>query len=278
MLNVENPNSIEETVAVQGSVEEVSSGEVERALRRMKLGKVNGSSGLSADLLKAAGESVIPRLVVIFNEILSTSTSPEERTHSVTVPIFKGKGDPLFCSKYRVVCILEHGMKIWEKVLAVRLGVLTNIHGSQFGFMPGKSTTDAIFCLRHIQTMYRAKNKLLYHIFINLENAFDRVPISAIQWALRRQGVPELLVRAVMQLYVGWSTRVLAAGGLSDGFEIGVGVHQGSVLSPLLFNLVLEEATEECTRGAPWSMLYADDLVLTAETHPRVVDEFGRWL
>jgi len=143
--------------------------------------------------------------------------------------------------------------------------------------MPGKSTTDAIFCLRHIQAKYREKNKLLYHIFVDLEKAFDRVPRSAIQWALRRQGVPELLVKAVMQLYVGSSTRVLAAGGLSDMLEIGVGVHQGSVLSPFLFNLVLEEAAKGCSRGAPWSMLYADDLVLTAETLAEVVEEFRRW-
>ena len=80
-----------------------------------------------------------------------------------------------------------------------------------------------------------------------------------------------------MQLYVGSSTRVLAAGGLSDELRIGVGVHQGSVLSPLLFNLVLEEATKDCSRGAPWSMLYADDLVLTAETHAGVIEEFRRW-
>ena len=277
LLNVENPNSFEETVAVQGPIVEVTPDEVKRALRGMKLGKANGPSGISADLLKAAEEFVIPKLVAIFNEILSTGLSPEEWTHSVTVPIYKGKGDPLMCGKYRGVRILEHGMKIWEKVLAVRLGALTNIHGSQFGFMPGKSTTDAIFCLRHIQAKYRAKNKLLYHIFVDLEKAFDRVPRSAIQWALRRQGVPELLVKAVMQLYVGSSTRVLAAGGLSDMLEIGVGVHQGSVLSPLLFNLVLEEATKECTRGAPWSILYADDLVLTAETLAEVVEEFRRW-
>ena len=129
LLNVENPNIIEETAVVLGPVEEVTFNEVERALRGMKLGKAIGPSGLSADLLKAAGENIVPKLTVLFNEILSAGISPEEWTHSVTVPIYKGKGDPLMCSKYRGVRILEHGMRIWEKVLAGRLGALTNNHG-----------------------------------------------------------------------------------------------------------------------------------------------------
>ena len=69
----------------------------------------------------------------------------------------------------------------------------------------------------------------------------------------------------------------MAAGGLSEELGLSVGVHQGSPLSPLLFNMVIEEATKECTKQAPWSMLYADDLVLTAETRDGVVEEFKRW-
>ena len=168
-------------------------------------------------------------------------------------------------------------MKIWEKLLAARLGATCKIHDSQFGFMPGKSTADAIFCLRHVQSLYMAKHRPLYHVFVDLEKAFDRIPRAAVTWALRRQGVPEQLVKAIMLLHVGSTTRVLAAGGLSEELGLSVGVHQGSTLSPLLFNLVMEEATKECTRQAPWSMLYADDLVLTAETWDGVVEEFKKW-
>ena len=48
-------------------------------------------------------------------------------------------------------------------------------------------------------------------------------------------------------------------------------------MSPLLFNLVMEEATKECRRGVPWDMLYADDLVLTAESKEEVLEQFNRW-
>ena len=114
-----------------------------------------------------------------------------------------------------------------------------------------------------------------YHIVVDLEKAFDKVPRPAIGWALRRQRVPESLIDLVMALYRETRSRVRVAGETSDSFEIGVGVHQESVLSLLLFILVMEEATRECRVGGLWELLYADDLALTAETQEEVELMFG---
>ena len=81
----------------------------------------------------------------------------------------------------------------------------------------------------------------------------------------------------VMALYSGARSRVRTIAGLSEEFEMKVGVHQGSALSPLLFIIVMEEATKECRKGGPWELLYADDLVLTAETKEEVVEMFKQW-
>ena len=67
--------------------------------------------------------------------------------------------------------------------------------------------------------------------FIDLEKAFDRVPRNVIEWALRKKNVPEGLVQAVMKLYKGAKTRVQVGDGHSEKFDVGVVVHQGSVLS-----------------------------------------------
>ena len=112
---------------------------------------------------------------------------------------------------------------------------------------------------------------------MDLEKAFNKVPRPAIRWALHRQRVLESLIYLVMALYWETRSRVRVAGETSDSFEIGVGVHQGSVLSPLLFILVMEEATRECRVGGLWELLYADDLVLTAETQEEVELMFGEW-
>ena len=81
--------------------------------------------------------------------------------------------------------MLEHGLKIFEKVLDRRLRKLVHVTDEQFGFMPGKSCTDAIFGLRRLQEKYGEKKRKLYHIFIDLEKAFDRVPRKSIESVLR---------------------------------------------------------------------------------------------
>ena len=58
----------------------------------------------------------------------------------------------------------------------------------------------------------------------------------------------------------------VGGGGYSEEFEVKVGVHQGSVLSPLLSIIVLEALSREFHRGVPWEDLYADDLVIIAES------------
>ena len=107
------------------------------------------------------------------------------------------------------------------------------------------STTGAIFTVRQLQEKYNQRKTKLYHIFIDLEKAFDRVPRKVIEWALRRKMVSKRMVEAIMALYVETRTSVKTVAGVSKDFDIGVGVHQGSMLSPLLFIVVMDEVTKE---------------------------------
>ena len=63
-------------------------------------------------------------------------------------------------------------------------------------------------------------------------------------------------------MYDGTSSIVRANGCFSERFEVTVGVHQGSVLSLLLFAIVMEALSCKCHIGCPWELLYADDLVI----------------
>ena len=117
--------------------------------------------------------------------------------------------------------------------------------------MPGKFTTEVIFVMRQLQEKNREIKKRLYHIFVDNEKAFDIVPRRVTRWALRGQRVPERLKEQVMALYHVTRSRVRTVAGLSVEFEMKVGVHQGSTLSPLLFFIVMEEATKQCRKGGP---------------------------
>ena len=113
--------------------------------------------------------------------------------------------------------------------------------------------------------------------FVDLEKAFDRVPRKVIWWALRKLGVDEWIVRLVQGMYSNARSRVRVGEGYSDEFEVKVGVHQGSVLSPLLFIIVLEALSREFRCGVPWEDLYADDLVIIAESLEECVRRLLTW-
>ena len=168
-------------------------------------------------------------------------------------------------------------MEIYEKMLDNRLKAVVKISENQLGFTAGTGTTDGIFILRQIQQKYSEKKKEICHIFVDLEKAFDRVTRAAIRWVLKRQLVPERLVELMMELYSGSKSRIRAAGCELSSFEITVEVHQGSELSHLLFNLVMEEARRECSRRVPWDMLYEDDIVITATSREETDQLFEEW-
>ena len=102
--------------------------------------------------------------------------------------------------------------------------------------------------------------------FVDLEKAFDRLPRKVIWWALRKLGVEEWIVQVVQGMYANVRSHVHVGEGYSTEFEVKAGVHQGSVLSPLLFIIVLEALSREFRSGIPWEDLYADDLVIIAES------------
>ena len=74
--------------------------------------------------------------------------------------------------------------------------------------MPGKETVDTIFIVRRMQEKYQKKDKKLYMCFVDMEKASDRVPRKVMEWTTRKNGLSEVMVRAVMGLYDGSKTRV----------------------------------------------------------------------
>jgi len=106
---------------------------------------------------------------------------------------------------------------------------------------------------------------------VDLEKAFDRVPREVISWAMRKLGVKEWLVSAVMSMYLGAKTTVRTVYGNSKSFAVKVGMHQGSALSPLLFVIVMEAISREFRVALPWELLYADDLAVIAETEQELI-------
>ena len=85
------------------------------------------------------------------------------------------------CGSYRAIKLLGQPIKVLERVLEKMIRCQVSIDNMQFGFMPGKGTTDAIFIMRQVQEKHQSKKKKLYYAFVDLEKAFNRVPREVVR-------------------------------------------------------------------------------------------------
>ena len=280
LLNVEFEwpgDELPEVAPTAGLPPSVSSAQIHKALSRMKCGKAAGPSGITAEMLKAAGEEGVELARQLAEAVFSSGEIPADWEESYILNLYKGKGEALDRGNYRGLKLTDQVMKLLERVLDSYIRNMVCIDEMQFGFVPGRGTTDAIFIVRQLQEKYIAANKPLYFAFVDLEKAFDRVPRKVLWWALRSLGVEEWAVHVIQGMYSNTQSRVRVNGQYSEEFNVGVGVHQGSVLSPLLFILVLETLSHEFRTGVPWELLYADDLVVIADSLEECVSKLKAW-
>ena len=177
----------------------------------------------------------------------------------------QAKGDALECRNFRGSKLLEHEMKMFEKILERRFRILVTVNNMQFGFSPGKGTTDAVFIIQQLQEKHLEVHKDLFFTFVE-KKAYDRVHRDLVYWCLTIRGVPEKLARLIEATYRGASTVVRTTRGRTEEFPIKVGLRQGSGLSLFLFILGLDVISEEFRCGLLCELLFADDLAVATDT------------
>ena len=82
------------------------------------------------------------------------------------------------------------------------------ISKQQYGFMPGKGTTNAMFALRMLMEKYREGQRELHCVFVDLEKAYDRIPWEELWYCMRKSGIVEKYVQLVQDMYEGNSGEV----------------------------------------------------------------------
>ena len=266
LLNTEFPWSEDDLPpidAVLGPPPLITKEETVAAIRSIKNGKAPGPSGIVSGMLKASLETSSEVITSLANAIIREERIPSEWNDSYILSLFKGKGSASALGNYRGLKLTDHVLKVLERTVEKHIREIISVDEMQFGFMPGVGTTDAIFIMSQLQEKYLAKRRNLYLAFVDLEKAFDRVPRKVIWWAMRVAKIPEWMVRVDCEY--------------SNVFSVNVGVHQGSVLSSLLFLIVLEALSREFRTGCPWEFLYADDLAIVTETRDEFKNRHCLW-
>ncbi|GJW00939.1 retrovirus-related pol polyprotein LINE-1 [Tanacetum coccineum] len=209
--------------------------EVRTALQKIGRNKAVGPDQIPIKAWRSLGKEGISLLTSLFNKIFFGAKIPEEWRLSDVIPIFKNKGDAQVCSNYRGIKFIGHTMKFWERVIERRLRRETTASENQFGFMPGRSSVEAIHLIRSLMEKYRERQRDLHFAFLDIEKAYD-------------------------------STRVRTPIGNTEFFPVEVGLHQGSAISPCLFAMILNDLSRGIQEDIPWSMIFVDDIVLVSES------------
>ena len=147
----------------------------------------------------------------------------------------------------------------------------------QAGFRKGRGTRDQIANFCWIIEKAREFQKNIYFCFIDYAKTFDSVDHNKLWTILKEMGISDQLTCLLRNLYAGQETTVRTGHGRKDWFQIGKGVHQGSILSPCSFNLYAEyiirntgldeaQAGIKIARGNINNFRYADDTTLMAES------------
>jgi sorting nexin-29 len=185
-------------------------------------------------------------LYELIKEIWDKETMPRDWTMGVICPIHK-KNDKLVCDNYRGIMLLNMAYKVFAQVLARRLAPVTEslLGEYQCGFRPQRSTMDSIFVVRQVLEKCYEFDVDIHQLYIDFRKAYDSIKRNELKETLKQLKIPGKLRRLVMMTVKETVGKVKFNGDLSNTFKIKRGLRQGYVLSPLLFNLVLERVMRQ---------------------------------
>ena len=197
----------------------------------------------------------------------------------IIIPIFKSGeyDDP---NNYRGICINSCLSKLFTMLLNDRLVIFCDInnliHYNQIGFRRGFRTADHIFTLKTLVDKALYQKKKLYVCFVDFRKAYDTVWRDALFYKLLLNNISKKFVNILRKMYDKLQICVRLQNGLTYPFRSKVGLKQGCNLSPILFNIFINDFVQglsELQTDAPslenlkiGCLLYADDLVLISES------------
>ena len=243
-----------------------------------KKGKASGIDNIPVDVLK--NDTAVSFLHVLFNICFDTGIVPSECGKCIINPIHKSstsdRRDPL---SFRGISLAPSMYKLYCSVLNRRLSSWAEqndkIVDEQNGFRKSRSTTDHILSLTSIIDTRKKVKKSTFCAFIDFKKAYDTIDRNLLWKRLSDIGVSGKMFSALKSLYVSVRSCVRVNSFNTDWFDVHCGLRQGCILSPLLFNLFINDLAiyiksldlgVEIDEEKICLLLYADDIVLLAES------------
>lgn len=272
-INNDNPFHTEMRIAAVGVNDELNSklfdppfteGEMKGSANSFNLKKAPGSDGLTADICLAAITLAPDVFLKLYNKCLELSCFPTIWKEAIVVVLRKpAKQDYSHPKSYRPIGLLSILGKILEKMIIKRINwyILPDLCPRQFGFVPQKSTEDALYAMMNHVRNELNNRKIIVLVSLDIEGAFDSAWWPAIKCRLADSKCPVNLRRMVDDYFYNRKVRVRYAGAECLR-KTTLGCVQGSIGGPTFWNLMLDPLLKELEGMGEYCQAFADDIVL----------------
>ena len=254
---------------------------LDKAIRKLKHKKAAGLDGIRNDIIKTSSRFIKYPLEKLLNLILQSGIFPTSWSDGGIITALHKSGNKDDPSNYRGIWISSSLGKDFCFILKTRLLNFANnhkiLHRSQIGFLPGHRASEHIISLRTLidQSVTHSPIDKLYTCFVHFKKAFDSIWHQGLLYKLLKYNIGGIFYKLISSMYSHSIRCVKDNYTRSQFFNYDKGVRQGCILSPLLFNLYLNELPFILNNNAKDSillpdgshcLLYADDLLLISNS------------
>ena len=264
-----NTKSVEEVMKITGE-------KVKEAARLMKSGKADVSGGYSSDAILNGPDILFDQLACLYWSWCIHGTVTPSLLACAFLPLLKSSlKDPADTGSYRAIAGSSLMLKLFDKVVLLLWGHLLATDTLQFGYKVGTSTTQCSWLVMEVANHFLRNGTSPIMTLLDCSKAFDTCQFSTLFQRLLDRGMPAIIVRVIVRVYEDQYAWVRWGSSKSSMFSIVNGTRQGSILSPALFAVYVDEMLVElrklgvgCTVAGVYmgAMGFCDDLLLLAPT------------
>ena len=244
------------------------------AVKQLATGKSAGADGIPADVLRLSIPRLNIQLSMFLNACMRHCYLPSLLMRTTLVPLLKDKLKPASNSdNYRLIALASSTSKLLESILLNRYKELLTTQENQFGFKEKHSTDMCVYVLKDIINYYNAHRSPVFCCFLDIKKAFDRVNHAILFKKMLARGFPVHVVQLIAFWYSSQELQIRWGLSYSEVFHMSNGIRQGGILSPYLFNIMVDDLSIQLNRAKIGCfagnilinhLSYADDMVLVA--------------
>ncbi|KAF7496041.1 Retrovirus-related Pol polyprotein from type-1 retrotransposable element R1 [Sarcoptes scabiei] len=238
---------------------------IESLISKTSSRKAPGDDNITYNMLKASKGKISESLAKIFSKCLNIGYFPKQwKKASLIIFPKANKSDYHLCQNYRPISLLPSIGKLLEKIVQSEIQnfLISNnkINPQQHGFIPNKSTITALHSIK-AKILTEKRNKLTSLIAIDFTGAFDSADWNIILNNMHQLQVPQHLIQ-MMHSYFQRRTITMKHNTIEYSKNLSKGCPQGSPLSPLLWNILINKLLDTFSSPNASIYAYADDLTV----------------